>query len=668
MRAALLAFAVLPLAGAAVAGSAGDPGATYVCYEAKQRPGGGAAGTGRAVAVADRFGSGRVELDRPAALCQPSGEPSDVPAAVLEGYGLGKWAGGRIGKTVNAVTRFGRLRLRVATLESLLVPSAVLPGTVSSSASRGVSPAGASLSCYAAHGPRPKGLRARVAVSDASGVHLLDVGRAARLCTPVDGLARAELVCFATRLAHTRPLRQPPVTRRTMSVGNPFGSDALRVGAARELCVAVLGAMAEPPTETSTTSTSTTTSTASPGSSSTIATSSTTTVTSVPPDTLATSTTSTTLPSAGPPVAIHVVPASLTVVAGERPQFTALASDAAGSGTDVTVRVVWQSSDESVAVVAGSAGGAFADAVGPGTAMISAVDPDSGVSSADSGGSAELTVTWPLDSLTIAPHAVTKKPGELEEYTVTGHFTGGTSLNLTQRVLYASSAPTVVETPNTPGRRSRVRAAAEGVATISATDLISGISTTHAGNDAVLRVSSALRYVYVQPNAPWYGPTLFPGETHNLTAIGVYPDGSSRNFTQRCRWETDRPDVVLADNPSDNRGRITAVAPGFAYVRCVDDSPGTDAYGAFVYVVDAIAGLEARGDVVPMLRVGETRGMTALGVYHPFERTCCAGRRNLTQGVIWTSRDPAIVSAPNTPGDRSRVVALKNPPESSHPT
>ena len=674
MRAALLAFAVLPLVDPAVAGSAADPGATYVCYGAKQSRGGGAAGTGKSVAVADRFGTGRVALDRPAALCQPSGEPSDVRGAVLEEYDLGKPAGGRVGKTVNAVTRFGRLRLRVATLDSLLVPSAILPGAVSGGASRGVSPAGASLSCYAAHAPRPKGLRPRVVVSDASGVHLVDVGRATRLCTPVDGLARAELVCFATRLAHTRPLRQPPVTRRTMLVGNPFGSDALRVGAARELCVAVLGATAEPPTETSTTSTSTTTSTASPGSSSTTATtapasaattttsgaatSSTITVTSVPPDTLATSTTSTTLPSVGPPVAIHVVPASLTVVAGERPQFTALASDAAGSGTDVTARVVWQSSDESVAVVAGSAGGAFADAVGPGTAMISAVDPDSGVSSADSGGSAELTVTWPLDSLTIAPHAVTKKPGEFEEYTVTAHFSGGTSLNLTQRVLYASSAPTVVETPNTPGRRSRVRAAAEGVATISATDLISGISTTDAGNDAVLRVSSALRYVYVQPNAPWYGPTLFPGETHNLTAIGVYADGSSRNFTQRCRWETDRPDVVLADNPSDNRGRITAVAPGFAYVRCVDDSPGTDAYGAFVYVVGAIAGLEARGDVVPMLRVGETRGMTALGVFHPFEGICCGGRRNLTQGVIWTSRDPAIVSAPNTPGDRSRILAV----------
>jgi uncharacterized protein YjdB len=370
------------------------------------------------------------------------------------------------------------------------------------------------------------------------------------------------------------------------------------------------------------------------------------------------SSTSTTLPSAGPPVAIQVVPASLTVVAGERTRFTALASGAAGGSTDVTARVVWQSSDESVAIASGSAGGAFADAVGPGTAVISAVDPESGVSSLDSGGSAALTVTWPLDSLTIAPHAVTKRPGDFEEYTVTAHFRGGTSLNLTQRVLYASSAPAVVDAPNTPGRRSRVRATAEGVATISAIDPISGISTTDAGNDAVLRVSSALRYVYVQPNAPWYGPTLFPGETHNLTAIGVYADDSPRNFTQRCRWESDRPDVVRADNPSDNHGRITAVAPGFAYVRCVDEVPGVDAYGASVYVVDAIVGVEARGDVVPELRVGETRGMTALGVYHPFEATCCGGRRNLTQDVIWTSRDPGIVSAPNTPGDRSRVLAV----------
>src|SRR5262249_4421966 len=150
-----------------------------------------------------------------------------------------------------------------------------------------------------------------------------------------------------------------------------------------------------------------------------------------------------------------------------------------------------------------------------------------------------------------------------------------------------------------------------------------------------LRVSSALRYVLVQPNAPWNGPTLFPGETHNLTAIGVYADDSKRNFTQRCRWESDRPDVVRADNPSDNHGRITAVAPGQAYVRCVDQVPGVDAYGTFVYVVDTLVRVEARGDVSPALRLGETRGMAAFGVYHPFENTCCSGRRNITQDVIW---------------------------------
>src|SRR5262249_4021167 len=208
-RTLLLVCGLLPLVGPSIAEAASQPGATYVCQGAKQRRGSGAPESATPVAVADRFGAQRIELGRPAALCQSSAESGHALPAALECYGLGPLARARAGETVDAVTRFGRHRLRVHTRDAFCVPSWIRSGT--GGAAPDAPPTGATRSCYGVHGPRPKGPRPRVAVRDASGERLLAVGRPRRLCTPADGSTEADLVCFATRLARTRPLRQPPL-------------------------------------------------------------------------------------------------------------------------------------------------------------------------------------------------------------------------------------------------------------------------------------------------------------------------------------------------------------------------------------------------------------------------------------------------------------------------
>ena len=71
---------------------------------------------------------------------------------------------------------------------------------------------------------------------------------------------------------------------------------------------------------------------------------------------------------------------------------TALFMD--GHTEDYTYLVRWSSSDESV-VLPGSVIGAFPETAGLGTAVLTATDPTTGISSADTGGDATVTVTWP---------------------------------------------------------------------------------------------------------------------------------------------------------------------------------------------------------------------------------------------------------------------------------
>ncbi len=567
-----------------------------------------------AVTTTDRFATRQLDLRSPRILCKASVPADELLAGIPAQLARTRpRAPRRVGATLDLVTRLGSSRVVVRGLDRVLAPAAIGDAAAVAAASP--------LTCYRVGDNRKGKQRARLVIDDGSGEHAIDVGRPTRLCVPSGDGERPDLLCHGARLTAPEGLPRPKGRAGKVSVTNAFGTTSVRVRDAREVCVPVLGSPDGPPSPPS-----------------------------PPPP-----------PPPPPPqgLTLAVTPSTLEVIAGTHPLFRATAYFDDGGHADYTDKVVWTSSDETIAdVLSSSVGGAMIDTVGRGTAVISVTDPETGVSSHDTGGDATLTVTWPLEAMTIAPHAVTKKRGAHEDYTVIGYFTGGFTRNLTQRVIYASSNPAIAQATNTPGNRSRVLAKAVGTVTISATDPISGLRTTDAGNDATLHVGGVLIYIIVQVNVGPYGPTLLPGETHNLTAVGHYDDGTTKNFTQRCTWMSENPDVVLADNPPDNRGRVTAIAPGQSWIRCVDPAnPSVPAYGNGVYVGDHVVAIEAFGDNWPFLEVGETRGITAYAVYSPFEDYCCSGRRNVTQDVVWTSRDPEIVSAPNLPGNRSQVVA-----------
>jgi uncharacterized protein YjdB len=616
MRVLATALLLAGLSAAARAGEVTPVAPYYLCYDV--RAAGRVEDAPTALDVTDRFGTRRLAVERAAALCREARMGAAVAAGTAADAGLMGYSAELAhtrprqpragGAAVDVTNRFGTTRVRTKALARLLEPAALAPG-----AGHGVtspSDPATPLSCWTvkAHGHRTA--RRTLSVGDTAGEPIFAVGRPTRLCVADDD---RELLCYAARLARTRPLAQPALTPETVAAATALGTETVRLRRVTELCVPSLRSTSPPP----------------------------------PPP-----------PPSPPASTLEVSPATLSVVAGERPSFTATARFTAGGSADVTRQVLWQSSDQQVALD-GSVAGAFVDPVGPGTTTVSVLDPATGVSSNDPGGSnAVLTVTWPLERLTIAPHAVTKRPGDHESYTVTGWFTGGFTRNLTQRVVYTSSNTFVAAAPNTPGNRSRIDALAAGTSTIAATDPISGLKTTDSGDDATLHVAGALSYILLQSNATWYEPAIFPGESHHLTAIGYYPDGSRKNLTQRCVWSSSDPSVAAASNPDGDRSRIDGISPGTTSISCTDSITGTHAaYPISLYVLGDLVRIEATGDVYPQLEIGEARGMTAFGVYTPFDYPY-GPRRNLTPQVVWTSRDPDIVTATNEPGYPSKVVAV----------
>lgn len=87
------------------------------------------------------------------------------------------------------------------------------------------------------------------------------------------------------------------------------------------------------------------------------------------------------------------------------------------------------------------------------------------------------TPTPVVVSLDLLPTLARKPVGVFQNYTARAHMSDGNDRNFTQRVQYSSSDPSVAVCPNTDGNRGRVETVGIGVALITATEPISGVTS-----------------------------------------------------------------------------------------------------------------------------------------------------------------------------------------------
>ncbi|MEO6027224.1 MAG: Ig-like domain-containing protein [Candidatus Binatia bacterium] len=261
---------------------------------------------------------------------------------------------------------------------------------------------------------------------------------------------------------------------------------------------------------------------------------------------------------------ITLVSPTVTRRVGEAHPFAAVVHYAGGAVENGTQLVEYHSSDTSVAVAPNIySNKSRIDAVGPGTATISAVDPISGVSSADSGGSATLTVVGPLTRVQIQPPQIARAYGRAFSFTAIGFDAAGRSTNITQDVVWSSSNPAIAAAPNTEGNRSRILAvSSSGTATISAYDVRDGVSSNATGGDATFNADGLIYVLQVTSNET----LLKVGDTIQLTTTGLQNNGPTVNLTQEVQYISSDPSVAKAENTPGDRSRITAIKPGSATI------------------------------------------------------------------------------------------------------
>ena len=224
---------------------------------------------------------------------------------------------------------------------------------------------------------------------------------------------------------------------------------------------------------------------------------------------------------------IVVTPANSTIHQGAWIQFTATGHYSNGFEEDITTSVLWQSSDNTKIYlynVSGSEGYGVANL--PGTVTISA-------SSGILVGNTQLTIiARTLQSIDISPLNATTHVGTHVQYTATGHYSDGSTEDLTSEVTWIAR----------PNNTNVISITQDGLLTglrVGNADIDAALDTV-TGTTPVTVEEASLTSIEVTPA----DATLEVNKKQKYTATGHFSDGTTQKISKDVVWESSDENVA----------------------------------------------------------------------------------------------------------------------------
>lgn len=302
---------------------------------------------------------------------------------------------------------------------------------------------------------------------------------------------------------------------------------------------------------------------------------------------------------------VAVSPATASVPRGRTQQFVAAGTYSDNTTANITTLAIWSSSDATVATVT-TAG--LARAVELGVSQITATY--GGIT-----GSAQITVVAPaLESIEVTPATTTIAKGTRLGLTAFGHFSDGTTVDLSAVALWSSASPAVASV----SPQGVVQGLTQGTASITAT--WSGLS----GTSRVTVGPAQLESLEITPaNA-----LIQPGTSVTLVVTGHYTDGTTGNVTGSATWSVSDTSIATA-----SANVIQGLSAGTVIVSA--------SVGALVATTNVIVASLVSLAVTPasvVVRTGQSLQFTATATYSD------GSTRDVSSSVTWASGDPSVAT------------------------
>jgi hypothetical protein len=318
---------------------------------------------------------------------------------------------------------------------------------------------------------------------------------------------------------------------------------------------------------------------------------------------------------------ISFIPASPTLAKNTAMPVQAIGLFSDMHTEDLTAQVAWNTTNHGVATV-GAGMGVQVLTAGPamGSTMLTAT-------LGSVMGSTPVTVTnATIVSMSVTPPNPSIAQGFTQDFIAEGTFSDASKQILNLQATWASSATSVATVSNAGTTKGRATAGSTtGMTNISAT--FGGV----AGSTILSVTAKVLNSISVTPG----GRSIALGTTLQMTATGLYSDGSNSDITGMVTWSSSAPGVAAVD---PNSGLVTSVAPNSATITATS---GMVSGGVAVTVTSAtIASLSVSKPALSpaSIAAGTTQQFIATGTFSD------ATTQDLTNQVSWGTSAPGIAT------------------------
>ncbi|MSP59564.1 MAG: hypothetical protein EXR72_04335 [Myxococcales bacterium] len=328
---------------------------------------------------------------------------------------------------------------------------------------------------------------------------------------------------------------------------------------------------------------------------------------------------------------IAIDPPAAVVPRGLTQTFVATGFFSDGSRRE-KLAVTWSSSSAEVAPI-GPGGIASAKEFGQViiTASVGTPPTDGGMGDGVSARAALAVSPADLVSLEIAPAKPSVPVGTTIQFTATGVFTDATKIDMTSLVTWDADDPKLVKFANVPGLRGLATTLALGPTRVTAVrGMIKGLTE--------ITVSDAkLKAIQVTPAAP----AIARGTTRQLTATGLFSDGSTSDLTMQASWTSSNVALLTVGDMGPKAGLALGVAPGQAKVSAT--LQGVTGETTATVTDPTLISLAITPPNMVIAR-GTSVGLQAIGTYSD------NSNQNLTSVVMWSSSEQAVATVSNALG------------------
>jgi Big-like domain-containing protein/galactose oxidase-like protein len=335
------------------------------------------------------------------------------------------------------------------------------------------------------------------------------------------------------------------------------------------------------------------------------------------------------------------VTAPLTSVApGITDQFTAIGHYADGSTQNLTNTATWNSTNTAAATISNTAGTqGLATGVAIGSTNITA--SMSGVTSSPV---FSLTVTaTALTSITVTPPFTSATAGSTDKFTATGHYSDGSTQNLTNTATWNSSNTAALTISNTAGTQGLATHVAIGSTRITAS--LTGVTSSPVFSLTV--ATAVLKSIAV--TAPSSSAT--PGSTDQFTATGHYSDGSTQDLTSAATWNSTNTAAATVSNTAGTQGLATGVAIGSTNITATLNTVTSSPVFSLTVTAAVLASITVTAPLTSVA-AGITDQFTAIGHYAD------GSTQNLTNTATWNSTNKAAATISSTAGTQGLATSV----------